>query len=160
MAGWPGSCTDSMVYKNMGQYLLADSAYPLNEHLIPAYRAPAANAPINAKFNYCLAKSRVRNEHMIGILKGRWASLREMRLHLNGREDIQPYMEWIKSCCIPHNMLSQIEDSWLELDNEVHQEMQQRHATDAPTANAIDLQRRLKESCVGHNYVFGLLPIR
>ncbi|MBW0564385.1 hypothetical protein O181_104100, partial [Austropuccinia psidii MF-1] len=142
------------------QYLLADSAYPLNEHLIPAYRAPAANAPINAEFNYCLAKSRVRNEHTIGILKGRWASLREMRLNLNGREDIQPYMEWIKSCCILHNMLSQIEDSWLELDNEIHQEMQQRHPTDAPTANSIDLQRRVKERCVEHNYAFGLLPIR
>ncbi|MBW0462629.1 hypothetical protein O181_002344 [Austropuccinia psidii MF-1] len=46
------------------------------------------------------------------------------------------------------------------LDNEVHQELQQRHPNDAPTANTIDLQRRVKESCVIHNYAFGLLPIR
>ncbi|MBW0573764.1 hypothetical protein O181_113479 [Austropuccinia psidii MF-1] len=135
---------------DIGRYLLANSAYPLNEHLIPEYRAPAANVLINASFNYCFAKPRVHNEHPIGILKGHWASLRAMQLHLNRHEDIQPYMEWIKSCCILHNMLSQIEDLWMELDNEVPQEFPRRHPNDAPTVAAIELQRLVKEICVEH----------
>ncbi|MBW0564335.1 hypothetical protein O181_104050, partial [Austropuccinia psidii MF-1] len=128
--GWPGSCADSMVYRNMGlfnnpdrffdkgQFLLADSAYPLNDHLIPAIWAPAANSHINTDFNFCLAKSRVQNEHAIGILKGQWASLIEMRLQLHGKDDIVQYVNWIKACCILHNMLSQLKDSWAELSEE------------------------------------------
>ncbi|MBW0556058.1 hypothetical protein O181_095773 [Austropuccinia psidii MF-1] len=94
-----------MVYKEMGlfknphlffdkgQYLLADSAYPLTETLIPSFKAPMSNTQINTEFNFCLARARVRNEHVIGILKGRWASLRELRLKLNDKDDITSYVD-------------------------------------------------------------------
>ncbi|MBW0588273.1 hypothetical protein O181_127988, partial [Austropuccinia psidii MF-1] len=51
------------------QYLLLDSAYPLTDHLLPAFKAPASNLQINSDFNFCLGKSQVHNEHTIGILK-------------------------------------------------------------------------------------------
>lgn len=83
-----GSWTDSLIFERMDvykephdhfspwRYLLADSAYGT---CIPPYKAPAANLPENKDFNFSLAKSRVRNEHCIGILKSRWGFLREMR---------------------------------------------------------------------------------
>ncbi|POW13964.1 hypothetical protein PSTT_03270 [Puccinia striiformis] len=101
LTGWPGSCGDSKVYKRMqlhvnaadffdeGQYLLADSAYELTSTVIPSYKSPASNSTINTEFNYCVAKARVRNEHTISILKARWSSLREMRLHLYIRRHMQ-----------------------------------------------------------------------
>ncbi|KAF9137785.1 hypothetical protein BGX30_009896 [Mortierella sp. GBA39] len=54
-----------------GEYLLADSAYGLSTTMVPSYKIPAANRKENKEFNYCLTKSRVRNEHCIGILKSR-----------------------------------------------------------------------------------------
>ncbi|OWZ04612.1 hypothetical protein PHMEG_00023454 [Phytophthora megakarya] len=87
--GCPGSCADSNVFKRMSlyresvkyfddsEYLLTDSAYPLLQNVLPAYKSPFT--PDNGEFNNYLAMSRVRNEHAIGILKGRWSSLRELR---------------------------------------------------------------------------------
>ena len=125
--GCPGSCADSTVFKWMaqykkphkyfspGEYLLADSAYGLSMTCIPAYKAPAANHPDNASFNYCLARSRVHNEHCIGVLKSRWGSLREMRQQIQNVEEYDHLLEWVVSCCILHNMLAYLGDAWEEM---------------------------------------------
>ncbi|MBW0488287.1 hypothetical protein O181_028002 [Austropuccinia psidii MF-1] len=160
IAGWPGSCADAMVYRNMGiyrnprrffdkgQYLLLDSAYPLTDHLLPAFKAPASNLQINSDFNFCLAKSRVRNKHTIGILKGRWASLKQMRLQLNGQEDINLYVAWIKACCILHNMLANIKDSWDDLSEAEKHDPPTRYQSEAPSPSAEELMARVKATCV------------
>ena len=64
------------------QFLLADSAYPSDQYTIPAYKGKELLEHRNVDFNYRLAQSRVRIEHAIGILKGRFASLREMRTQI------------------------------------------------------------------------------
>jgi hypothetical protein len=71
-----------------GQYLIADLAYELGVHCIPAYKAPAAYIKENTEFNYCLAQSGVRNEHTVGILKGRWASLQQLQLAIQKPSDM------------------------------------------------------------------------
>ncbi|KAI7957800.1 hypothetical protein MJO29_006017 [Puccinia striiformis f. sp. tritici] len=45
-----------------------DPACSLTMTTIPPYKVPAANIPKNIEFNYCLAKSRVRNKHTNGSL--------------------------------------------------------------------------------------------
>ena len=65
-------------YFCQNQYLLADSAYSNSQHTIPAYKGQALEDADIKKVNTYLEKSRVRNEHAIGILKGHWSSLREM----------------------------------------------------------------------------------
>ncbi|MBW0491738.1 hypothetical protein O181_031453 [Austropuccinia psidii MF-1] len=128
MSCWPGSCANSSLYKEMGlhvnhnfilikvrQYLIGDSAYPLNINLIPPFKAPQANHNINKEFNYCLAQSQVFNEHTIGILKGRWASLRGMRLQLDEIAHKRYHNQWITAWCVLHNMLMQVKDSWKDL---------------------------------------------
>jgi hypothetical protein len=107
--GCPGSCADSSVFKRMnvykfpeahfspGEYLLADSAYGLTLQCIPAFKAPATNDPNNTEFNFYLAKSRVRIEHCIGMLKSRWASLTEMRQIIYGENEMKVLVEWTRS---------------------------------------------------------------
>ncbi|PLW31521.1 hypothetical protein PCASD_20623 [Puccinia coronata f. sp. avenae] len=62
---------------DQNQFLLADSAYPSNQYTIPAYKGADLLIPENVDFNYHLAQSRVRIEHAIGILKGRFANLKD-----------------------------------------------------------------------------------
>jgi hypothetical protein len=101
----------------LGQYLLADSVYALSMNCIPAYKSPEANIPINTKFNYCIAKAQVRNKHTIGILKGRWASIRELRLALQTKRDMQNIIQWVNACVTLHNMLAKLGDAWEEMES-------------------------------------------
>lgn len=125
--GCPGSCADSTVFKRMplytephllfspGEYLNADSAYKLSRTCIPSYKAPAANRQDNKEFNYCVAKSRVRREHCIGILKSRWSSLQEMRQQLRSAGDMEILIRWVAACCVLHNMLARLGDAWKDM---------------------------------------------
>ena len=127
-AGLPGSCHDSYVFKRMrisqepekyfdtNQYLLADSAYASGKYIIPAYRGGSnTNKETNNQFNYYLAQSSVRIEHAIGVLKGRWASLREMWSQLQTPQDMNVLIKWIICCIILHNLLADIKENLEEL---------------------------------------------
>ncbi|EFP75651.1 uncharacterized protein PGTG_00982 [Puccinia graminis f. sp. tritici CRL 75-36-700-3] len=103
------------LYFDEGQYLLADSAYGLSMTCIPAYKSPASNITANKEFNYCIAKARVRNEHSIGILKGRWASLQQLRLLVYKKRDMLQVCRWVNACMTLHNMLAHLGDSWDEI---------------------------------------------
>ncbi|KNZ50380.1 hypothetical protein VP01_4453g2 [Puccinia sorghi] len=79
------------------QYLLADLAHELATHMIPAYKLPASNLQLNSDFNYCLATSCVRNEHMIG------------------------FVGWMYACVILHNILAWLGNQWMEVSSEDNQ---------------------------------------
>ncbi|KAE9355365.1 hypothetical protein PR003_g2898 [Phytophthora rubi] len=127
-SGWPGSCADSTVNREMalskdgykrqffseGQYLLADSAYPADKTyntLDPAYKKYQAGTD-NEAFNTCVAHVRVVNEHTIGVLKSRWSSLRELRVQIKIKEDIERVLRWINACVVLHNLPIEIADDW------------------------------------------------
>lgn len=170
--GYPGSCADSTVYKHMdiyksaykrfsaGEYLLADSAYGLSSTCIPAFKAPAANRPDNAEFNYCLAKSRVRNEHCIGILKARWASLREMRQQLRSLKDMRIFIDWVLACCILHNMLARLGDAWDEMYSEDDDEDTVLEEDMQSSQSSYSFREALKKTTIETNYAHGVLPLR
>ena len=142
----------------VGQYLLADSAYALSKTCIPSYKSPAANFPANKEFNYCIAKSRVRNEHTIGILKGRWASLQHLRLALASKKDMKHIIRWVNCCVILHNMLSDLGDAWEEI--QANMEVTGPSESSGPTppeANAF--RNEVQEDCLKVNYNLGVLPI-
>eukprot|EP00644_Phytophthora_capsici_P002773 jgi/Phyca11/573723/estExt2_Genewise1.C_PHYCAscaffold_550104 len=107
-----------------GEYLLADSAYPLLPTVLPAFKAPLADIPDNREFNNYLAMSRVRNEHAIGVLKGRWSSLRELRNQLRSQEEMTHLIDWAIGCCVLHNMMARLGDGWermfLERDDNIN----------------------------------------
>ena len=147
-----------------GQYLLADSAYELSDTLIPAYKAPAANLPRNTEFNHCIAKARVRNEHAIGILKSRFASLREMRLHLYRKSDMLHYIKWIYACTILHNMLANLGDSWHKLfhdtDGTSNGKEDEENTRTRPPQGSCLLRDWVQTTCLQVNHDRGILPMR
>jgi hypothetical protein len=124
--GCPGSAADSTVFKRMkvyqdpsmhfssAEYLLADSAYGASPHCVPPYKDPLAKVPDNAAFNSYLAHSRVRNEHCIGVLKARFQSLKELRHRLHNDEGMENLSRWVGACCVLHNIMVHIGDTWTE----------------------------------------------
>lgn len=168
--GCPGSCADSSVFRRMGvykysirhfspgEYLLADSAYGLSNFCIPPYKVPAANIPANVAFNYCLAKSCVRNEHCIVILKGRWASLRELRQPLRDKNDMQILVNWVIACCVLHNMLAQIGDFWDEEYKEKEvAEIHDEYVDEVNATSAVTIRETLKKTTIETNIARGVL---
>ena len=133
-AGHPGSASDSTVFKGMdqylvpedyfspGEYLLADAAYAVSKTCIPPYKAPSSELPDNSAFNFHLACSRVRNEHCIGILKGRWQSMKELRHRLRTADNMENLCFWVISCCVLHNVLLQTGDKWTKEDGGISRE--------------------------------------
>ena len=100
------------------QFLFADSAYTSDRFTLPAYKGKELLNAQNVDFNYHLAQSRVRIEHAIGILKGRFSSLREMRTQIRNRKEMKVAIKWIISCVVLHNLLADLKDQWNELYEE------------------------------------------
>lgn len=169
--GWPGSCCDSTVYKKMqlakdakkphffsrGEYLIGDSAYPADRccnTLVPAYRKNMKGTDIEA-FNTCVAHVRVVNEHTIGVLKGRWASLKELRIQLNKKEDMERILRWITACIVLHNMLISQNDDWTSDDESSDEESDEPDEEESEIEDEDDsdddefiFRRRLKKKAI------------
>ncbi|KAE8182305.1 hypothetical protein CF328_g8556 [Tilletia controversa] len=106
LVGWPGSVHDSRAWSvsaprrnperffDEDQFLLADSAYKNTDTLVTPYKKPLSNLLPNRRFNHLLSSVRIDIEHAFGLLKGRWASLKSLRLRLDGWDDVdQPREE-------------------------------------------------------------------
>ena len=88
ICGWPGSVFDSTVVDNSpigqwpelflstGQWIMGDSGFSLNWWLICPFRQPAASIPHNAIFNTLFSQARCFIEHVNGMLKSRFPSLK------------------------------------------------------------------------------------
>lgn len=118
--GFPASCHDARVYNSSilssqshrffapGQYVVADSAFPVGDHCISLFKTPRNAARLGEServFNQRAAGVRVSIEHTFGILKSRWQSLRGLRLLIRDRFDEGIASCWIRSCVILHNLL-------------------------------------------------------
>ncbi|KAH9150988.1 hypothetical protein AeRB84_006291 [Aphanomyces euteiches] len=89
MIGFPSSVHDSRQHKSMaialeptrffsdGEFLLGDSAYALNKHLIRPYKAAKSKIKENKKLNYHFSAMRMTIEHCIGMVKSRFTRLRD-----------------------------------------------------------------------------------
>ncbi|KNE96111.1 hypothetical protein PSTG_10533 [Puccinia striiformis f. sp. tritici PST-78] len=119
LTGWPGCCHDTRLWENSelklkenelftpGEYLVADSGFPVETNVVPAFKRPAHAAMPRPKkrFNHHLSSIRVRNEHCIGILKGRFQSLRGLRKDLSSAGSMEKITHWISACVVLHNFL-------------------------------------------------------
>lgn len=66
--------------------------------------------PENRRFNYHLSRIRVRSEHVVGFLKGRFASLLELRIQIRDAESHIAALSWIRVCIILHILIFWIEN--------------------------------------------------
>ena len=98
------------VYFSHGQYLLGDKGMKYTSWVIGPFLKPESTTSERRNFNFQLARLRVRSEHAIGVLKGRFASLKELRMRLNGKNDFDCATSWVLACCVLHNVCRQQED--------------------------------------------------
>lgn len=130
--GHPGSRFDSTVfgessimrhpnmYFSPNQFLLADAGYGLGTYVCTPYRQPAANIPANKQFNELFSSARVTIEHVNGILKGRFSSLRGIRTQIKKKEDLLQFCNHIVVCIVLYNMTQRFGDLWTEEDQEIN----------------------------------------
>lgn len=103
---------DTRVFKNPrllrpGEWIWGDSAYyPVRPWCIPPFKTPT-NGELTRQqkqFNYLLSSVRVSVEHAFGLLKGRWQSLKEIRIQVSDERARGWMRNWIKACFILHNL--------------------------------------------------------
>lgn len=138
--GHTGSVHDSYAFTNTrtwkedgknlfrpGEWMWADSAYPCTPWCVPPYKKPP-NSTLSRRqrqFNYYLSKVRVRSEHTMGLLKGRFQSLRELRLRISDRDTHDLAVTWIRCCLILHNMIIILEEQEGDTDDTWRQDLLQ-----------------------------------
>ena len=124
MIGWPGSCYDNTIwqrsdlfqrkelYFSAGEFLLADAGYTNSAVSCVPYKNPEAQLPDNELFNHLFSQARCMIEHVNGILKSRFMSLKNLRIKVHKKEDFAHVNEWILFCCILYNMCKVQVDEW------------------------------------------------
>ncbi|KAL7502972.1 hypothetical protein ACHAXN_002869 [Cyclotella atomus] len=96
LAGFPGSAHNNRVWKHMKQhkqtsqffseleYLLCDTTYEPDSFCVSAYKYQSGYVQQRdeEQFNTCLARVRVITEHNMGLWKGRFPWLRNIRMKI------------------------------------------------------------------------------
>ena len=126
LTGWPGSVFDNSLFEKTrmfteranyfseGEYLLADSGYALSPICATPYRKPQSNADHNKLFNELFSSARGKIEHVNGILKSRWSSLKGIPTQIKQKSDFAKVNHHIIACIILYNLLLKLKDHWVE----------------------------------------------
>jgi DDE superfamily endonuclease len=130
--GWPGSVHDNRVWRTCNlfkncatmfspkEYLLGDSAFTASDIMVPPFKSSAGKELSGnySAFNTLLAKPRVKSEHCIGLLKGRFPFLRGIRMLLGNKAHMARIIDHVRGAVILHNfMIGQpFEEDWIDTD--------------------------------------------
>jgi hypothetical protein len=91
-------------HRTRSQLSLFHSVY--HSHL---YR-PEKDTQENTTFNYYVSNIRIRSEHCIGFLKGRFQSLRDLRIRINTEKNMKFAALWVTACIAVHSFAMDHED--------------------------------------------------
>ena len=75
---------------------MGDSAYPLSKRMLSPYKAHGVVSNENIEFNLHFSGVRVVIEHVMGLLKARWSSLRGVRMQFRKKADLKEINNWIR----------------------------------------------------------------
>ena len=67
------------------------------------YKKPERDIPENAEFNNHVSMLRIHSEHAIGFLKGRFPSLKNLRLQIKNAKEHRIATLWVTACIGLHN---------------------------------------------------------
>lgn len=119
--GYCGSVHDAAAFESTAAYKYpgwffqgeefawADSAYSLTSRSIPVHKEPYSLIPENTVFDKAVSHVRVRSEHCMGALKGRFQCLRGLRVQINNNQDHIEACRWITIAIILHNLVIDVE---------------------------------------------------
>jgi hypothetical protein len=71
--------------------------------LVAPYKRPERDLRENEEFNKHVSMVRIRSEHAIGFLKGRFKSLKGLRVCINDEKSHRFATYWVAACVIAHN---------------------------------------------------------
>ena len=80
----------------MGAY--DNVAFQLKTWVVSPYKKPERDIPKNEEFNNHLSMVRIHSEHAIGFLKGRFHSLKHLRLRISDKRSHKFATYWIAAC--------------------------------------------------------------
>lgn len=117
--GYPGSVHDARIFNNCSigtnptayitqpQWIAADSAYKLSSTVITPFRKNSnqLTAKCRKDFNRYFSTYRVRIEHVFGIMKEKFPSLKKLGIRIRDAKSHEFVCTWIRVCCILHNIL-------------------------------------------------------
>lgn len=106
--GWVGSANDIRVLPECGmalhteryfsgdEYVMGDTGYKQYKYLLVVKRKPRTTnlTPDDEKFNKFIAMMRVKIEHVFGILKSRFKSLKGIPIRIKGPKDLHLVNCW------------------------------------------------------------------
>ena len=163
-AGWPGTAHDNRILRNSNifqrplqffaerQYILGDSAFENTWFVVSAFKKPRGSSLPREQelFNDALSKPRVVSEHTIGILKGRFPWLRQIRnVVTDDPKHMKKILDYILAASILHNLLldCSIPEEWMDTDDMSAIDDPDRSANDeldvaVPLGSANDLRRQ------------------
>jgi hypothetical protein len=114
--------TNKQQFFTSREYLLGDSAFSMSPIMVPAYKKGPHGVISEEKsyFNTMLAKIRIKSEHCIGLLKGRFQRLRGHRRVIRDKVDFDFILKMTMAACVLHNLLinNNIPDSWVGYDDD------------------------------------------
>ena len=166
-------------YFQAGEYILADAGYVPKSYICTPYRydasyimmmsasyiitcyhyrAPAANLPENKVFNELFSSCTVGIEHVNGILKAKFNSLRGIRIQVKKKTDFRKVNRWIIVTLILHNFLmaENNEADFEDDDDESDDEMPDLVRADLPANEeeaALTLRGRVQRHLLAWHFV-------
>jgi len=93
-----------------GEWVWADSAYPIDTWVVAPYKKPERDLPDNEIFNNHVSMLRIRSEHAIGFLKGRFQSLKNLRVKITNKTSHIIATYWVAACIGLHSFAMQCEE--------------------------------------------------
>jgi DDE superfamily endonuclease len=79
--------------------LILTTYLKISAWVVAPYKKPERDLPENEVFNNHLSHIRIRSEHAIGYLKGRFQSLKELRVQIMNQKSHKFATYWV-ACCI------------------------------------------------------------
>ena len=143
-------------YFSPGEYLIGDGGYAISPQLITPYKGRQVLQNAESQFNEVLSSARVTVEHVNGILKGRWQSLRGLRLVCKKKEDIQFICDWITCTIILHNLLIDLNDDWAKSDGweEDDADSNSGEGDGVLSRTGVEKRERLKEKLIEEGIIY------
>ena len=136
LAGYPGQAHDNRIFKDTllarksgeyfepTEYLLGDSAFENQWFMVSAYKKlPGKDLERKEQlFNEKMSTLRVVSEHCIGMIKGRFPWLRQIRLVINEKKkSLKEILDLIDATIVLHNILVSFAeeevDEWIDFDD-------------------------------------------
>ncbi|CAK5267593.1 unnamed protein product, partial [Mycena citricolor] len=117
------TCKDHAQLIGPNEWIWGDSAYPSESWCVTPFKKPANGLAENKTFNYWVSHVRIRSEHAVGFLKGRFQSLRRLRQQIKNETDHLRALEWIRACLVLHTLIHNIESEEGTLDQEWEEEL-------------------------------------